>query len=104
VLRSGALRYLHSFPTRRSSDLSRTGRRGVVDAFVGSPVLVQRMLAHAEARAHPGKSERRAQKRLAQVPSLGGVVALAEIHGAIRSEEHTSELQSRRDLVCRLLL
>src|SRR5690349_24839434 len=24
--------------------------------------------------------------------------------GAIRSEEHTSELQSRRDLVCRLLL
>src|SRR5690349_24051130 len=25
-------------------------------------------------------------------------------HGDIRSEEHTSELQSRRDLVCRLLL
>src|SRR5207249_7415310 len=25
-------------------------------------------------------------------------------HGAIRSEEHTSELQSRFDLVCRLLL
>src|SRR5690349_22717883 len=25
-------------------------------------------------------------------------------HGADRSEEHTSELQSRRDLVCRLLL
>src|SRR5690349_22014947 len=24
--------------------------------------------------------------------------------GAVRSEEHTSELQSRRDLVCRLLL
>src|SRR5438874_9087859 len=24
--------------------------------------------------------------------------------GALRSEEHTSELQSRRDLVCRLLL
>src|SRR5438874_3224573 len=24
--------------------------------------------------------------------------------GAMRSEEHTSELQSRRDLVCRLLL
>src|SRR5690349_22802743 len=26
------------------------------------------------------------------------------IHAFIRSEEHTSELQSRRDLVCRLLL
>src|SRR5690349_23409780 len=25
-------------------------------------------------------------------------------HGSVRSEEHTSELQSRRDLVCRLLL
>src|SRR5438874_7308027 len=27
-----------------------------------------------------------------------------EIFHALRSEEHTSELQSRRDLVCRLLL
>src|SRR6266496_2493540 len=27
-----------------------------------------------------------------------------ERHGCKRSEEHTSELQSRRDLVCRLLL
>src|SRR5204862_5898334 len=26
------------------------------------------------------------------------------VHLAVRSEEHTSELQSRRDLVCRLLL
>src|SRR5690349_24994758 len=26
------------------------------------------------------------------------------VHSANRSEEHTSELQSRRDLVCRLLL
>src|SRR5204862_4430080 len=32
------------------------------------------------------------------VPILGSVL------GAFRSEEHTSELQSRRDLVCRLLL
>src|SRR5947207_9193801 len=28
----------------------------------------------------------------------------AEIHGLDRSEEHTSELQSHSDLVCRLLL
>src|SRR5690349_24249152 len=28
----------------------------------------------------------------------------AELQGGERSEEHTSELQSRRDLVCRLLL
>src|SRR3712207_7259656 len=29
---------------------------------------------------------------------------LLEEHGAVRSEEHTSELQSRQYLVCRLLL
>src|SRR5438105_11252863 len=33
-----------------------------------------------------------------QLPETGGVV------GLLRSEEHTSELQSRVDLVCRLLL
>src|SRR5690349_22877206 len=27
-----------------------------------------------------------------------------DLYDAVRSEEHTSELQSRRDLVCRLLL
>src|SRR5690349_24002940 len=35
----------------------------------------------------------------AELRELSGVDALAR-----RSEEHTSELQSRRDLVCRLLL
>src|SRR5204862_7625944 len=29
---------------------------------------------------------------------------LGILHDCVRSEEHTSELQSRRDLVCRLLL
>src|SRR5690349_23639967 len=33
-----------------------------------------------------------------------GTLANAELTLGIRSEEHTSELQSRRDLVCRLLL
>src|SRR5438874_5804029 len=39
-------------------------------------------------------------------PTLPTVVmtAWATIELAVRSEEHTSELQSRRDLVCRLLL
>src|SRR5438874_6038577 len=32
------------------------------------------------------------------------VFAHSRLHRAVRSEEHTSELQSRRDLVCRLLL
>src|SRR5690606_42159703 len=33
-----------------------------------------------------------------------GVVALLEVVERVRSEEHTSELQSRENLVCRLLL
>src|SRR3712207_8053098 len=41
-------------------------------------------------------------------PFLGGLVAARRRHdrppGGIRSEEHTSELQSRQYLVCRLLL
>src|SRR5215469_4937310 len=32
------------------------------------------------------------------------IAGLPEPFAAVRSEEHTSELQSRRDLVCRLLL
>src|SRR5437016_10063331 len=34
----------------------------------------------------------------------GAVLAMAATGGAIRSEEHTSELQSLTNLVCRLLL
>src|SRR5690606_42078363 len=35
---------------------------------------------------------------------LGSQVATVEADGTVRSEEHTSELQSRENLVCRLLL
>src|SRR5207248_7802304 len=34
----------------------------------------------------------------------GGAIFMRNRHGALRSEEHTSELQSPYDLVCRLLL
>src|SRR5207247_10413620 len=46
-------------------------------------------------RARPGHDERRVDRRVVRV----GIAV-----GLIRSEEHTSELQSRVDLVCRLLL
>src|SRR5437867_8906855 len=86
---------LHSFPTRRSSDLDESdpaeGHSGlpgeVLDDVVREPV---------------GDTARHFQ--------LAGV-ALAQHHlraGRVvespRSEEHTSELQSPYDLVCRLLL
>src|SRR5690606_40790870 len=37
-------------------------------------------------------------------PDLGTALVLAAITASARSEEHTSELQSRENLVCRLLL
>src|SRR5438874_5253398 len=48
---------------------------------------------------------RREQRRHRRHRLLGGLHNVGAIAGkAGRSEEHTSELQSRRDLVCRLLL
>src|SRR5699024_12674298 len=69
---------IHSFPTRRSSDLiEQDGKLVQVDpedVAVGDTIVI---------------------KAGEKIP-LDGVV--------LRSEEHTSELQSRFDLVCRLLL
>src|SRR5437870_8156958 len=75
----GDLRDLHSFPTRRSSDL--TARSGVA--------ATRWSRRNAGVRARTTSSRR----------SGGGVGWLIA-----RSEEHTSELQSRGHLVCRLLL
>src|SRR5207253_4775078 len=47
---------------------------------------------------------RDAEHRLAEAEPLRGVRLLAHRVVTLRSEEHTSELQSRGHLVCRLLL
>src|SRR5438874_8347484 len=48
---------------------------------------------------------RRRSRRTAQLVAARGLrCSLARTASRDRSEEHTSELQSRRDLVCRLLL
>src|SRR2546430_6737520 len=39
-----------------------------------------------------------------RLPDTDGVTLLQEIRASHRSEEHTSELQSQSNLVCRLLL
>src|SRR5207249_9152691 len=69
---------LPSFPTRRSSDLERAVRISRGSRIRDDP--------------------RERGRGTAPVPSR--IVAIA----VVRSEEHTSELQSRFDLVCRLLL
>src|SRR5699024_12529364 len=89
--------YLPSFPTRRSSDLVLLGldkinqRRGG-----GGCADVHRFQRQADALALPGHGGAAAV----------GVILDRDRHAVdrVRSEEHTSELQSRFDLVCRLLL
>src|SRR5699024_12468838 len=65
---SGAHQHLHSFPTRRSSDLN--------------------LCDHVKS----------------DCPGSGKNQGIPPVAHGLRSEEHTSELQSRFDLVCRLLL
>src|SRR5699024_12367593 len=96
----GASSVLHSFPTRRSSDLEacagRTRRQ-----------LHLRKVDRAEGRADVGIVDQLARD-LATDPVLRLLRGAADMRGQDhvrqRSEEHTSELQSRFDLVCRLLL
>src|SRR5207248_10137028 len=88
-----APRHLHSFPTRRSSDLCRA-----LDwrtHIVGPPE--RRPSDKQPIRLVRVEHERRDEVRTRRAPRRVG-------DGAVRSEEHTSELQSPYDLVCRLLL
>src|SRR5690606_40654694 len=93
----GRPRYFHLFPTRRSSDLE---RGALIGADLGLAGLDE---------AHPAGEELHPQVELRLLP-VGLDVGLPPLLlGAVggeehRSEEHTSELQSRENLVCRLLL
>src|SRR5207247_9202569 len=92
-------RHVPSLPTRRSSDLTvaggRLGGRGRRAAPVSmSATSYLRNLAGSRVRMRPSLSH----------PSSGARQAAWTPRNTARSEEHTSELQSRVDLVCRLLL
>src|SRR5690625_6827239 len=86
---------LHSFPTRRSSDLRDPTPAGVGDLGPGVAVRdhAPARRSHQLVRLRPRASHRVTDR--GSRPSAGG---------AGGSEEHTSELQSRGHLVCRLLL
>src|SRR5690606_42018445 len=88
LLCHGVLRLLHSFPTRRSSDLS--------------PLFWQAG-GRRERSAFPPGSET-AGTRDPRPGALSPASGPALTYAGFRSEEHTSELQSRENLVCRLLL
>src|SRR5690606_39791416 len=82
----------YSFPTRRSSDLTSTmlvyTTGDGVNGFTLNPALGTFYLSHPNM----------------QFPKNGKIYSINEGNYVHRSEEHTSELQSREKLVCRLLL
>src|SRR5437588_8454221 len=77
------------FPTRRSSDLDEIAACERPEQLVQARALLRHELQHQQSGDE----------------AVVGVEVVAEIVMARdRSEEHTSELQSHSDLVCRLLL
>src|SRR5207249_5049957 len=94
---------LHSFPTRRSSDLTGLRRRkssGFVEAYDSlSPTASCYCLFRGFGLCFP---LRLVGLRRPVFPLEGS--SRSSFRGISRSEEHTSELQSRFELVCRLLL
>src|SRR5205814_8793429 len=94
----------HPFPTRRSSDLNERSRRGRRWMRIEPPPSSQPLSARScwRARARPAGSS-----GLGRDGSPDAVTSSSSSSGTTplnRSEEHTSELQSLRHLVCRLLL
>src|SRR5690606_41608532 len=92
---AGHLLDLHSFPTRRSSDLCCSRPR-----LFHVPGLLRRPAHAPGALGHPYRLLHR-RLRPFRLGAAGALCARTHSH---RSEEHTSELQSRENLVCRLLL
>src|SRR5687768_17986199 len=89
---SGNHRDLHSFPTRRSSDLSAQN----------GPIPSLRSTAFSSGPTKPNNGHWSCD--LAPAERYVCRIVLKEKAADARSEEHTSELQSRLHLVCRLLL
>src|SRR5206468_10672633 len=98
---SAAPRYLHSFPTRRSSDLVRAIHQEVVRQAAFEIRVAHDVDARLRIPARRFVDDAGPDDLALHRPRERGRQLLAP---ARRSEEHTSELQSRSDLVCRLLL
>src|SRR5207248_11506719 len=87
-------RHLHSFPTRRSSDLHRLCEQ------IQSGAIDQPWLRGIEQQDNIFADLSTAIEFLPAPPHSPAILSAK----MLRSEEHTSELQSPYDLVCRLLL
>src|SRR5207248_5472572 len=93
----------HSFPTRRSSDLVCLCRAGLLHL---PHILLQ---PHIEAAYNRTTTRFQENQKPPRIPHFRTAIPCAGksrvwTRRLLRSEEHTSELQSPYDLVCRLLL
>src|SRR5206468_8187360 len=99
-----APRILPSFPTRRSSDLDWDFKTRSAQRTLPEPVVSDRVILRVAHELLAGlRKTRRVPARLVGV-RLSGLAKAAvtdQLAMLSRSEEHTSELQSRSDLVCR---
>src|SRR3712207_9329656 len=92
------------FPTRRSSDL-RLGLAGETDVIVTSDHGFCSFSGELDLRAELVRAGMHSAERDEDVIVIGEQIYVREDRPervAARSEEHTSELQSRQYLVCRL--
>src|SRR5688500_19840539 len=95
----GSSLILPSFPTRRSSDLCLVRRD-----LVGVALAATSATGATGSTIGAGAGLRRGRLRCAGASTTGAGASAAGLRRARRSEEHTSELQSPCNLVCRLLL
>src|SRR5689334_24605996 len=96
----GHPRDLHSFPTRRSSDLSSR----IAAKISRSSSFAWWSMSSPITFALPANSRLVGSQALRSGSTLCSTARCSCIAAAHRSEEHTSELQSQFHLVCRLLL
>src|SRR3712207_8129249 len=86
-------------PPSRSPPILRTVASRESDN--GVEEVLAKVAAHRDWLESSGEGHRRRSERSAREVEA---IALASLRARTRSEEHTSELQSRQYLVCRLLL
>src|SRR5205085_12607431 len=99
-----ACRHLHSFPTRRSSDLALLAARFLFTILPCASRLGNLTDLPPVARDALRRIPELRKIQQCRSGSAGPNRSLGRFGPADRSEEHTSELQSQSNLVCRLLL
>src|SRR5690606_42140426 len=96
-------RYLHSLPTRRSSDLTNPN-----DGELLADTFFEYMKTHVPSpkthRFYFDYGTETLDKHYPKYAQRVNTIFKDKGYDPSRSEEHTSELQSRENLVCRLLL